>query len=107
MKQFLIEEYEENVLFFQPNCKNKSPIVLVINISLTQVIEGIRQLVDDINNKIKDVTEILKSKLLETDLQNIDSYVCDDVVVDKYLNTFELPPTWAHFCYRFNAINEY
>lgn len=96
MQQFLIEEYGEKILFSQSHCKNKSLIVLIIDITLTELVERLRQL-NDMKNKIHDVTEILKSEVVECDLQSMESYVCDDGVIDKYLNTFELPPTWAYF----------
>ena len=66
------------------------------DVSLTQLVERVRQ-VDNINNKIEDITDILKREILETDLKAIDTYICDDAVIDKYLSTFELPHTWASF----------
>ena len=33
MKEFLIEEYGEKILFSEPRCKNKSPIVFVTDVS--------------------------------------------------------------------------
>lgn len=49
------------------------------------------------DNKIKDVVEVLKQEIHDSNLKGIENYVCNDAVVDKYLNNFELPHTWAKF----------
>ncbi|KAL7292083.1 hypothetical protein TKK_0014358 [Trichogramma kaykai] len=96
MKEFLVDEYGEGVLFCESRSNNKSQIVLFTKITISDLVDRLRQ-VDNISSKIQHVTSELKKEMYESNLNSINSYVCDDGVTDKFLNTFELPTTWNAF----------
>ena len=67
MKKFLIKEYGEKISFSESHCKNKSSIVIKVDVSLKLLIEIERiKKLNDIDNKIKDVTKVLKSEIFKS-----------------------------------------
>ncbi|KAJ8673736.1 hypothetical protein QAD02_004998 [Eretmocerus hayati] len=95
MKNILINKYGNSVLFSYPMEKSKSPSVVVADVSADNLLERLRQLSDP-QREIQEVTQKLRNEIdsMEIDLSK---FVCDDRVIEQYLNEFKLPPTWYYF----------
>lgn len=95
MKKFLMQEYEDKILFSDPAAVNKSCLV-GFDFNLIELFERLNQ-VDIAKNKILDVVEIFKNEMQKVSLHTMEKYVCDENVIDKLFHEFELPPMWKNF----------
>lgn len=95
VKELLIAQYGEKILFSHPINKSQSSMVFLADVSLTNLVECARQL-NDPKIIISTCVDLLK-KEMEAETTDFNVYVCDDYITDYNLKNFHLPSNWFLF----------